>query len=85
MLGCVSYVWRSLDALMAKGLYLNVIQSCWAFSVKPCCHSSYRPHICLYSSKSLFVSSAREKSGVSRLKQAQSSLEKVTGTGQYWM
>lgn len=60
--------------LMAIAIYLKVIQSCWAFSVKPCCHSSYRPHNWLNSSRSLFVSSARDKSGVSRLKQAQSPL-----------
>lgn len=68
---------------MAIAPYLNVIQSCWAFSVKPCCHSSYRSHIWLYLSMSLFVSSAREKSGVSRLKQAQSSLKKMAEIGNY--
>lgn len=60
--------------IMAKAFYLKVIQSCWAFSVKPCCHSSYRLHIWLNPSRSLFVSSAREKSGMSKLKQAQSPL-----------
>lgn len=91
MLGCISFKMIFCKRISEKSwccilysLYLNVIQSCWAFSVKPCCHSSYRPHIWLNPSRSLFVSSAREKSGASRWKQAQSPLEKVAGTRHYW-